>query len=242
MLEELSLNHWQSLSTLLYDGWVLRFADGYTKRANSINPLYASTLDWERKLEACEKLYAEHQLHPTFKITPFVQPEKLDGFLEQKGYALIDPTSVQVAKLDTVIRPEGNRVTIDEAVQDDRVDNICRLNQVEDKHRDTMKRMLSNIRTKRAFVSLYHDEQVIACGLGVVERGFIGLYDIVTDARFRNKGYGKQLVGHLLYWGKEHGAAYSYLAVLRNNAPALRLYANMGYSEVYSYWYRVKKD
>lgn len=46
LIEELSLNHWQPLSTLLYDGWVLRFANGYIKRANSINPIHDSTSEW----------------------------------------------------------------------------------------------------------------------------------------------------------------------------------------------------
>ncbi|MDB5085123.1 MAG: family N-acetyltransferase, partial [Bacilli bacterium] len=37
MIEELTLNNWQPLQTMLYDGWLLRFAGGYTKRANSVN-------------------------------------------------------------------------------------------------------------------------------------------------------------------------------------------------------------
>jgi hypothetical protein len=56
-LEELSLNAWPSLQTLLYDGWVLRFANGYTKRANSVNPLYHSGTDVTEKTETCERLY-----------------------------------------------------------------------------------------------------------------------------------------------------------------------------------------
>ena len=31
LIEELSLNAWPALQTVLYDGWVLRFADGYTR-------------------------------------------------------------------------------------------------------------------------------------------------------------------------------------------------------------------
>ncbi|MDM5336177.1 hypothetical protein QUF84_02870 [Fictibacillus enclensis] len=45
----------------------------------------------------------------------------------------------------------------------------------------------------------------------------------------------------MLKWGKENGAKYSYLAVLLNNEPALRLYSKIGYSEIYKYWYREKE-
>lgn len=42
-----------------------------------------------------------------------------------------------------------------------------------------MVQMLSNIATHTCFISLYDKEDVIACGLGVIERDYIGLYDIV---------------------------------------------------------------
>jgi N-acetylglutamate synthase len=37
-IEELALNAWPSLQPLLLDGSVVRFANGYTRRANSMNP------------------------------------------------------------------------------------------------------------------------------------------------------------------------------------------------------------
>ncbi|WP_307847902.1 GNAT family N-acetyltransferase [Metabacillus bambusae] len=91
-------------------------------------------------------------------------------------------------------------------------------------------------------ISLYYQGDVIACGLGVIEREYIGLYDIVTDINFRNRGFGEQLILNLLKWGKENGAKNSYLAVLLNNDSALRLYSKIGYSEIYKYWYRVKEN
>lgn len=103
-----------------------------------------------------------------------------------------------------------------------------------------MIKMLSNIATQKCLISLHYKEEVIACGLGVIEREFMWVYDIVTDENFRNQGFGEQLLLNLLNWGKENGAKYSYLAVQLNNIAALRLYSKIGYSEIYKYWYRIK--
>lgn len=247
MIEELSLNNWQPLSTLLYDGWVLRFANGYTMYANSISPIYYSTYDLNQKIEECEKIYANNDLSPTFKITPFVKPENLDDVLEEKGYSLVDYSgtpyiSVQTMDLDSIKEPTQHSVKLDEKINAEWLDNFCRLNHVEEKNKDTMIQMLSNIATKKCLLSLYNNEAVAACGLGVIEREYIGLYDIVTDSKFRNQGFGLQLVLNLLKWGKENGAKYSYLTVLLNNEPALKLYSKIGFSEIYKYWYRGKEN
>ncbi|MCR2821262.1 GNAT family N-acetyltransferase [Lederbergia panacisoli] len=239
MIEELSLNHWQPLSTLLYDGWVLRFAKGYTKRANSINPIYSSTINLDQKIEECESIYTKNKLRPTFKITPFVNPANLDDILQEKGYSLIDRTSIQTLELNQIKEPTLQSVTLDKNINLDWIENFCRLNQIEENNKDTMIKMLSNISTKKCFISLYHKDRVVACGLGVIEREYIGLYDIVTNINFRNQGFGEQLILNLLKWGKENGAKSSYLAVLLNNKPALKLYAKIGFSEIYQYWYRV---
>ena len=58
-LEELALNAWTSIQTVVYDGWLIRFSNGYTKRANSVNPIYESTGDLDRKIAYCENLFLE---------------------------------------------------------------------------------------------------------------------------------------------------------------------------------------
>lgn len=103
-----------------------------------------------------------------------------------------------------------------------------------------MKRMLSSIVPKTCFISLLKEDIVIACGLGVVEGTYMGLFDLVTDVHFRNQGYGEQLILSLLEWGKEHGAKHAYLQVVLSNTPALGLYSKLGFQEVYQYWYRIK--
>ena len=101
-IEELALNAWPSLQTLLLDGWVVRFANGYTRRANSVNPLYASEQDTDAKLRACEQLYRDRGLKVVFKMTAASQPDGLDAFLAAQGYEIDAPTSVQLMDLARV--------------------------------------------------------------------------------------------------------------------------------------------
>lgn len=238
--EEILLNQWQPLQTILYDGWILRFANGYTKRANSINPIYFSHKEIREKIKHCEQMYTTQQLKTIFKITPFIHPENLDEILETEGYTRIEPTSVQRLALQRINRPTIQTVRIDEQVSDDWIDQYCLLNSVDEQHKPTMKLMLSDRSSAKGFFTLYHNGEIAVCGLGMVERKVLGVFDIVTNPKYRNQGLGEQLILNILQWGKDKGAAYSDLAVLLNNPPALRLYAKLGYKEIYQYWYRVK--
>jgi ribosomal protein S18 acetylase RimI-like enzyme len=208
-LEELELNAWPSLSSVLYDGWILRFGGGFTRRANSINPLYASSLPLGEKIDECEAAYARRNQPAVFKLTPASQPPALDSALAGAGYEAQATTSVQVADL-TSQAPTGDPA------------------------------MLQSIVPPRAFATLRQDGRPLALGLAVAERGYVGLSSIVTAVDVRNQGLGRRLVGHLLAWGQQHGAHTAHLAVMRDNAPALRLYAGFGFREAYCYWYRAK--
>lgn len=239
-IEELSLNAWPALQTMLCEGWLLRFANGYTKRANSINPLYYSGEFTEKTIEECERIYTAKKLPPVFKMTPFAAPDDLDFLLEQKGYTAVGHTSVQRLELSSIERPSVQSVQMTEHLDDEWLDHFSRLNGLEGSQKQSLKLMLSAIISKTAYLSLYQDDYVVACGLGVVEREYIGLFDIITDQHQRRKGFGEQILLHILNWGKENGAKYAYLQVVADNIPALKLYAKLGFKEAYPYWYRVR--
>ena len=239
-MEELSLNAWPAHQTLLYDGWVLRFADGYTKRANSINPLYLSTLDLEEKIAFCESIYQEQNLDVVYKLTPASCPETLDDTLAAKGYKKDSPTSVQLLELGSMDLKLASGVELNVSLSDPWLDAFCRMSAVDERRQESLRRILLNIVPRRCFASLTVDTRVMAAGLGVLQSGFIGLFDIVVDPEFRSRGYGRQIVESILYWGKQNGAQYSYLQVMLNNFPALHLYSKIGFTEKYQYWYRVR--
>ena len=244
-IEELSLNAWPALQTFAYDGWLMRFANGYTKRANSVNPIYAPNNDddVEKKIEYCENIFRSRNLTPVFKMTSAAYPENLDEILDYYGYTTIDDTSVQLLELSMLREPSLHSVRLYEKLNDTWLNQYCLLSSNHNEsNMATMKQMLSLIIPNTCYISLYDHETVVACGLGVIERGYLGIFDIVTNLHYRNRGFGEELILNLLKWGKENGATYSYLQVMLSNAPALRLYSKLGFQEIYRYWYRVKYD
>ena len=239
-MEELSLNAWASLQTMLYDGWVIRFANGYTKRANSVNPLYSSNIDLEEKLQFCDSLYREKNLPAVFKLTRAVHPHDLDDRLAERGYQKDSLTSVQTVDLEVSDLQVPLTSELQESLSDDWLGNFCAMSAISEAQTETLREILLNIIPRRCFVSLTSNGRVVACGLGVLQSGYIGLFDIVTDPNFRRRGYGQQVVTSILGWGKENGAKMAYLQVMLNNPPALQLYAKLGFREHYQYWYRIK--
>jgi ribosomal protein S18 acetylase RimI-like enzyme len=244
-IEELSFNAWPALQTLHYDGWLLRFAGGYTRRANSINPIYASTLPDSEKIRHCEQLYAAQGLDTVFKMTEAVQPANLDAHLQDKGYAREAETSVQTLSLLPLQNrelplDETKTISIKTELTEDWLDTFSKLANRETRYLPLMSQMLHNLLPTACFASVQEGSQAVAVGLGVLERGHLGLYDIVTAAPYRKRGIGTRLIGSLLAWGQANGATNAYLQVMNDNTPALRLYAKFGFREIYQYWYRVK--
>src|SRR5258708_12326644 len=98
-LEELSLSALPALETTFLDGWVLRLSDNYTRRANSINPLYPGARPLAENLRDAEDIYRRHGQRVVFKLTPASLPEGLDQALDEQGYAREAPTSVHTLAL-----------------------------------------------------------------------------------------------------------------------------------------------
>jgi ribosomal protein S18 acetylase RimI-like enzyme len=230
LLEELTLNAWPSLQTVHW----------YTRRSNSINPLFSSSLNVDEKIKYCEGIFAARGLRPVFKMTPQVQPYDLDAILKKKWYREEAPTSVQILDLVNLQQPTMERATLSETLTDDWLNVYCRMNKVQERYLPTLTQILNSIVPHHCFVTLLQNGEPVAAGMGVADRGYVGLYDIVTDEPHRRRGYGQQLLLHLLNLGNTNGARHAYLQVMVENAAAQHLYWKLGFREVYQYWYRVK--
>ncbi len=241
-IEELSLNGWPALTTLCYDGWLLRLANGYTRRANSVSPLYESSHDLNQKIRYCETVYARYGQSAIFKLTVAAIPGDLDQALSDQGYAIASPSTVMVLdSLSDQSAPEYQDVTLLNEIAPYWIDNFVALSGTAQANVPTMQHMLTSIRFPKAFITLSDAGKPVAMGMAVIERGYVCFNDIVVANEKRQQGYGLQLMRHLFAWAKAAGAEHGYLQVLSDNHPAIRLYTRLGFHESYRYWYRVKQ-
>lgn len=251
LYEKLSFGTHPCLDEQNYDGWLLRFANGYTKRANSVTMLEESTISLKEKITYCEKMYLKKGLPAIFKITPL--SIEVDNVLRQMGYNAVDKTNVMKVNLDNILPLEEYEkefqskiksaiisVKIDEMITKDWQNVYFLKNQVSEKFIPTAKKMHDKIVNQVLCTQVYYDEKVAACGLGVLEQGFVGLLDIVVSKEYRGLGFGKLLCQTLLARGKEKEAAIGYLQVVDSNTVAKNLYDGLGFIKQYSYWYRMK--
>lgn len=236
-LESRLLNAWPSFDYQAYDGWILRLAKGYSKRANSATPLASGARLDEMLLDHMIARFIEANVRPTFRLNGLEAPH-VDELLAQRGFLDIEPTCVLTAALDGIDEPDGevllephaSKQWVREAAESyggDKADDA------------TLMEIVSRIRQKAAFATLRLDERAVAWGLGVVERGYVGLYDIVVAPDLRGIGLGRRVVTCLMDWGRREGAHTAYLQVREENAIARSLYGALGFRSAYRYRHRV---
>jgi len=224
-----------------YDGWTLRFANGVTKRSNSVSLLYPSTLDPEEKINFCEQCYLSQNITPCFKITPAAEPADMDQRLYSRGYFIHSIISFQTMDISRIQPEPLHEIHIETELKPGWIEDFIWMNEFEPARTSTYMDIMKQIRLQKCLISLKRDHQTIGVGLGILEDGFIGLFDIVVDKNYRNSGLGYLIVENILRWGRNNGAEKAYLQVLNDNSPAISLYKKMGFNEVYQYWYRMKR-
>jgi GNAT superfamily N-acetyltransferase len=240
-IEETSLKAWPALEQEFYDGWILRFSKGYSKRSNSVNALYLSTFEISKKVDFCEKAYMEKDLPTIFRVTPFFSPHNLDQFLDDRGYKLIDRT--WVLTLDLAYHPVSSNPKVEFKLLnlDEWIKIFCKFRGEEIEKHLTHLEILKSIPKPKLFAGIFSESEFVACAVGtIVERTF-GMFDLVTDPAQRRRGYGTDLVMRMLNWAKEKEARLAFLQVVEGNNPALNLYKKIGFQKTYPYWYRMKK-
>ncbi len=236
-LESRLVNAWPCFETELCEGWLLRFAEGYSKRANSATPIVpGATLDADliRHIASC---FEARGIAPCFRLTGTEDPG-CNAELAAFGYELHDPSLVMVADLSADLESD-EEVRIGPAPKPRWISAAAAAYGGDKANADRLGRIVRLIRQPAAFATLSVDEEDAAWGLAVAERGYVGLYDIVIAPHLRGLGLGRRLVRALLHWGREERATQGYLQVRETNEIAHQLYRSLGFETAYRYTHRV---
>ncbi|MBN1231224.1 MAG: GNAT family N-acetyltransferase [Anaerolineales bacterium] len=236
-IEEVSLNAWPAIETLVYDGWLIRFADGYTKRANSANLLYPSSLGWDDKLTYCENYYRNKSQPSILRITSISPDIRMDDFLQVREYTVASNTLVLgmplVKPLDLSVRYGVRQLEFSEWT-----DLFFKMK--DESQKGAFIQMMSRSSLPATYWALFEDNAPVCFGAGIGDDGYIGLFNVYTHPDGRRKGYARVLITKLLDQSIQKGAHFTFLQVEAENSAAIRLYESLGYKYLYEYWYRIK--
>jgi ribosomal protein S18 acetylase RimI-like enzyme len=229
------------LNTEDFDGWQLRFADGHTRRANSVNVITESTLPLLDKITHCEASYFNRKQPCHFRLTPLADRE-MDAALSNCGYVLSDPTDVLIQHLEhQSLQSVNNDVFIETKITTETLDTLGRLTNLSLPAQSVFMKMLKSSDLGLRFATIRRDNKVVACGLGAVSTTLMGLFEFATDPDYRRQGLGALIVRRLLADAANSGATTAYLQAVQSNTGGVEFWNRMGFtSRLYSYHYRSK--
>ena len=246
--EEACLNGWPALSSVLLDGWLLRFAEGHTKRANSVNVIASVRATGVRaladKIRDCEALYAAHGLPTIFRLSSAYPQDDLSEALDAAGFgAPLDETRVLVAETLPAATAPGATVDLTEgAPAPSWLDAFARITHLDARAARLNGRILDALAVPAVFAAVEApDGTTGAVALGAVHDGLVCLNSVATAVDHRGRGLAGRAVGAVMAWAKARaGAEAACLQVGAENAPALALYRRLGFTtEISRYHYRI---
>lgn len=242
LIEEISLNAWPSHKIELYDGWLIRFSHNYTYRTNSVEQVGDSLIPIKEKIAYCEAQYRNYHTPSNFKINPLLD-SSFDKLLEEKGYEIRHTTEVMTMPMtnfhpypaesveyeyygrnsnlpSSVFYPGHIAVQLRDRITDEWIESLFRLNGTT---RPTLRRIVPSMFKaipKETIVACIEIEgRMVASGLGILDRGHIGLYAIYVDASCRRKHFARAICSSILTEAQKKGATHAYLQVVKEILP-----------------------
>ena len=235
LAEEACLNAWPAIHTLHYDGWLLRFGGGETRRINSVNALHPGRLDLDAKITHAEAAFRAQGLPPCFRIRSTDDPA-LDRALAARGYGMEGETC-------TILMPAITETLDIAAAPPINVEFTTRpTNEWRAAHARFLGTPAASIALRHrilgliAIPTLYAACRtgagtIVSVAYGAAHDGMISLQWVATDPALRQRGLAQRTLKALLTRAARDGlATAATLQVEADNDPAIRLYRGLGFT------------
>jgi N-acetylglutamate synthase len=240
-VEEVCLNAWPAPQEIHYDGWLIRLADGQTRRSNSVNILRDGVLPVAEKIDACERVYRRHGLASHFRMLS-TGSRAIDAVLEARGYDAHDETSTLYMDFarHAAAPPDCTVELTADAPSAEWLNARARISGQTRSETRKVEKILQHLALPAVFAAVRDDHGVIrSVAKGAIHDGIVCLNLVATEKAYRRRGLSRDCLVAVLDWARQAGAIGACLQVVSDNAPAMGLYGQLGFDrELYRYHYR----
>ena len=226
-IERAGVLAWPALETQDIDGWLWRFANGGSQRANSVSTLDFHGADIDKAIADAEQRYRARGVRPLFQLSDVCVPSDLDRRLQIRGYTandrcttLIRPTPVGDVKI-------GDGFEIFDRATDEWT--ACYTSVITPDRRRTAPDILARVPRGAAFCGVRRQGRIVATALGVTHGGVTIAECVASRADVRGQGAASTVMRGLAVWGGGQGAHTIALQAVAHNAPAQSMYRALGY-------------
>ena len=244
-VEDVCLNAWPALQEIHYDGWLIRLADGQTRRTNSVNLLQAGSRPLSEKIAYCEDVYRRHGLPSCFRILS-TDKRTVEDLLAERGYRQADET--RTLYMDFALHPPASEEThavelVPQIPSAEWLSARMRFQNAPASERSKVEKILQQLAIPAVFAAA-RDEHGVICSIakGAVHDGLVCLNMVASEPSKLRRGYSRACLSAILRWAREEmGATGACLQVVSGNMSAIRLYERLGFArELYRYHYRTR--
>ncbi|HEX6756290.1 MAG TPA: GNAT family N-acetyltransferase [Mycobacteriales bacterium] len=239
-LEEVAAQGWRAPDADRLGGWLLRAAEGWTGRANSVLPLGDPGLPLADALAFVTDWYARRGLRARFQL-PEPGREALAAALTARGWTGHLPVRVLTADVGTVLRGLRERRDLPPVAVEPEPSGewMGAYHYRGEGGVPPVARAVLTGSDRPGFAIVRSGGAAVAIARASVDAGWVGVTAVEVDPGWRRRGLARHVMRGVLTWAARLGARDSYLQVSDDNAAALALYAGLGYAEHHRYSYRV---
>jgi ribosomal protein S18 acetylase RimI-like enzyme len=217
------------------DGWLLRATPELDRgRSNHALTPCRSLEDAEipGAIALVEAFARRHGIAAGIQVSPLSLHGALMAELDRRGWGTRWPVLVLVAAREERVWSGGPQLEVSDRATGEWLAAWARCEPGRDveAHARTVLRLLAG----RARFARLDD---LAVGIAVEGDGLVGLFCVAVDPSHRRAGLGTAIVRGLLAGSP---ARAGYLQVEESNAPAVGLYARLGFVEAYRYCHRIQ--
>jgi ribosomal protein S18 acetylase RimI-like enzyme len=217
----------------------MRADAGVTRRANSVFPFGDPGLPLDEAIDYVVKFYRSRELISRFQLTKASVPSGLDDALAKHGFAYEMKTYFYTCKIEDIMKISGGyKVEMSSEPGDEWFSSYSRISGHSAEVLRVRKGIFERMPVEKIFASIRERGAVIGISVGVIHRGWLGIFGVRTEEEHMRKGVAKSINRALITWAEDNDAKEAYLQVEADNTSAIQLYESIGFRKKFTYWYR----